>query len=146
MSVAKAYVDVGLDELQRHLGDQGGLQIEEAQGGGATAAKALSAATSRAVQGDRTWLTESWLLTVISLLQEGETLLEEQNLLPEVVHAADVVALQQGAEEPLHGGATSARKSAATVPPTGGPVALPRRRPRQGGQRTAWSTAGVGSN
>ena len=39
MSVAKAYVDVGLDELQRHLGDQGGLQIEEAQVGGATAAK-----------------------------------------------------------------------------------------------------------
>ena len=33
MSVAKAYVDVGLDELQQHLGDQGGLQIEEAQGG-----------------------------------------------------------------------------------------------------------------
>ena len=45
MSVAKAYVDVGLDELQRHLGDQAGLQIEEAQGGGATAAKALKSCT-----------------------------------------------------------------------------------------------------
>ena len=45
MSVAKAYVDVGLDELQRHLGDQGGLQIEEAQVGGATAAKALKSCT-----------------------------------------------------------------------------------------------------
>ena len=44
MSVAKAYVDTGLAELQRRLRDQGGLQVEEAYGGGATAAKALSAA------------------------------------------------------------------------------------------------------
>ena len=103
MSVAKAYVDTGLAELQRRLGDQGGLQVEEAYGGGATAAKALSAATSKAMGGDRAWLTQSWLLTVMSLLQEGEALLEEQNHLPDVVHAADVVALQEGAEEQLGG-------------------------------------------
>ena len=88
MSVAKAYVDTGLEELQRRLGDQGGLQVEEAYGGGATAAKALSAATSKAMGGHRAWLTQSWLLTVMSLLQEGEALLEEQNHLQKGRHQA----------------------------------------------------------
>ena len=120
MCVAKAYVDTGLEELQRRLGDQGGLQVEEAYGGGATAAKALSAATSKAMGGHRAWLTQSWLLTVMSLLQEGEALLEEQNHLPDVVHAADVVALQEGAEEQL-GGLPAAERASPSAETSGGP-------------------------
>ena len=96
MSVAKAYVDTGLAELQRRLGDQGGLQVEEAYGGEPRQPKPSPRPRPRP-WGGQSWLMQSWLLTVMSLLQEGEALLEEQNHLPDVVHAADVVALQDKA-------------------------------------------------
>ena len=70
--------------------------------------------------GHRAWLTQSWLLTVMSLLQEGEALLEEQNHLPDVVHAADVVALQEGAEEQL-GGLPAAERASPSAETSGGP-------------------------
>ena len=79
-------MEAGLRDPQTDLPGQAGLQITEAYEGAATAIKALSAATS--------WgetLSESWCLTIAALLAQ------EQNFL--TAHAADVLALDRGAEE-----------------------------------------------
>ena len=48
-------------------------------------------------------LTEAWLLTVSSLLEEGDSLLQELAFTPQQVHGNDVVALSEGAEESTQG-------------------------------------------
>ena len=45
------------------------------------------------------WLNEAWLLTVASLLEEGDTLLRELEYTPQQAHSSDVLALSEGAEE-----------------------------------------------
>ena len=62
MSVAKAYVDTGLAELQRRLGDQGGLQVEEAYGGGSHGSHSPLRGHVQGPGGGQSWLTQSWLL------------------------------------------------------------------------------------
>ena len=61
--------------------------------------KALEAARDRALADNRDWLSEAWLLTVASELEEGDTLLRELDYAPQQVHNSDVLALSQGAEE-----------------------------------------------
>ena len=71
-----------------------------AQGGHglAQAIAAVETAMAATVQGDLDWLSESWCQVLRLLIQEGEELLEEESKL-DYVHPADVVALNEGAQE-----------------------------------------------
>ena len=62
------------------------------------ARKAIAAAMEATVQGDLDWVAPSWGEVLGLVLQEAEELLEEEGLL-DYVHPADVLALEEGADE-----------------------------------------------
>ena len=97
--MAIAVLQQGHRHLQAALADQGGLQVIEELEGTDTALKALGAARDKALANNLEWLTEGWLLTVASLLEEGEGLTRELEHVSPVAHSSDVAALADGANE-----------------------------------------------
>ena len=77
---------------------QGGYQIQHEQHGLEQARAAIEVAMGNTVQGDLDWMTPGWADAVALATQDAEELLEEAGQL-DYVHPADVVALQDGAEE-----------------------------------------------
>ena len=98
LKYALADLRQGQDVLQYVTRNQGGDQVAQGGHGLAQAITAVETAMAATVQGDLDWLSESWCQVLGMLIQEGEELLEEESQL-DYVHPADVVALNEGAQE-----------------------------------------------
>ncbi|CAE7798605.1 unnamed protein product [Symbiodinium sp. CCMP2592] len=88
------------DVLQGLARKQGGYQVNNVFEGIAQVRHAIAAARTAAHQGDFDWMSESWGATLKLLLQPAMDF-QEETLLLNFAHAADVAALEAGAlEEP----------------------------------------------
>ena len=88
----------GSDQFHSVTQGQGGNLLRNGAGGLQQATMAVQHAQAATVEGDLDWCSGSWGAVVAMLLEEAEQAVddnEETNL----VHCADVLALQQGGEE-----------------------------------------------
>ena len=138
MAVRIAMLNQGVRQLEEATRDQGGLQTIEAKEGARTALKAMASARGRALDGNRDWLTNNWLLTVASLLEEGDALAYELQHVPAEVHCSDVLVMHEGANE-RH------LESQASAERTGGAAPFPGRQRRQPSQAAGSSDTGMGA-
>ena len=91
-------LDMGTAMFQRITQTQWGDQVQQGHHGLAQARKAIATALENTIQGDMDWVTPGWGNAMRMVLEDAEELIDEEGVL-DLAHPADVVALQEGADE-----------------------------------------------
>ena len=103
-------IDEGAVMFEQMTARQWGDQVQQGQHGIAQARRAVQAALESTIHGDLDWVTPGWGEAIGLILRDAEELMDEEGRL-DWAHPADVLALDEGAEEapPVPQGDTSAQ-------------------------------------